>query len=626
MSKNKNTKQVKIFKKKFISSIFLLDLITIIALYLIMPTIQGYPPYSENFAFQDKVQTLTHIEQYTVILLIGMALNIISLKLYMKNIYTYINKSYKETRIEYEEILKVRKDCINVPYKLAIFEFAGILILGLLLNLIMLARPFAVVKFTLMIISLASITALSVLIISKKYLYNILESTYQKERKYEKNNGIRLKNSLSLQIQMLPFVLVVLILISLVGYSKAMNKQGETITSYYKAYLDAEEENMNNINIESLKQFLNSIPLYNEKDYYFIITPNDETIYVSNENGSISSFVLDYRDFFFEKTEGRLYENFGIDEQVYAKKLLDSTGDIWYIGFKFEVVDYELFIYYLLIDIIVLALYSILSYIWAKSMSKNSNRISENLKKILDTNTLNKENILPIMSNDELGDLSYYYNKIQEKLISQQDIISIQAKFSAIGEVAAGMAHDINSPASAIEGTINLLYDFKVDYNEEEYKLLLDNMKVAIEKILKLVNNAREQFRNHDNLNKEEFTLNEVLMSIKSAEEPSIIKERCTIIVKIEKEIKLYGIKSKLYQVIVNLIRNSLNAYKDNNLQGKIDIEAEENQNEIIIKVTDSAGGIPEEIKDDLLKKILTTRGTKGTGLRIIFSNKYCRI
>ena len=623
---NKSTKQVKKFKRKFISSIFLLDFITIIILYLIMPTIQGYPPYSENFAFQAKVQPLTHIEQYIAILLIGMALNIISLRLYMKRIYAYINKSYKNTKIEYDEILKVRKDCINVPYKLAIFEFAGILILGLLLNLIMLARPFAVVKFTLMIISLASITALSVLIISQKYLYNILESTYNKDKKYEKNNGIRIKNSLSLQIQMLPFVLVVLILISLVGYSKAMDKHGETIASYYKAYLDAKEENVEDINIVSLKQFLNSIPLYNEKDYYFIIAPNDESIYISNENGNISSFVLDYRDFFFEKTEGRLYENFGIDEQLYANKLLDSKGNIWYIGFKFEVVDYELFIYYLLIDIVVLALYSILSYIWAKNISKNSNKISENLKKILDTNSLDKETILPIMSNDELGDLSYYYNKIQEKLISQQDIISIQSKFSAIGEVAVGMAHDINSPASAIEGTVNLLYDFKVESDEEEYKLLLDNMKVAIEKILKLVNNAREQFRNHDNLSKEEFKLDELLLSIKNAEEASIIKERCTMDIKVGKEIVLYGIKSKLYQVIVNLVRNSLNAYKDNNLQGKIIIDAEENQNETIIKITDNAGGIPEEIKDDLFKKILTTRGTKGTGLRFVFSCKYYRI
>ena len=49
-------------------------------------------------------------------------------------------------------------------------------------------------------------------------------------------------------------------------------------------------------------------------------------------------------------------------------------------------------------------------------MSKNSNKISEKLKKILNTNALDKENILPVMSNDELGDLSYYYNKIQEKL------------------------------------------------------------------------------------------------------------------------------------------------------------------------------------------------------------------
>lgn len=457
---SKNTKQVKKFKTKFISSIFLLDLITIIILYLIMPTIQGYPPYSEDFAFQAKVQPLTHIEQYTAILLIGMTLNIISLKLYMKRIYAYINKTDKKEDIKYEEILKVRKDCINVPYKLALFEFFGILILGLLLNLVMLAQPFAVVKFTLMIISLASITALSVLIISQKYLYNILESTYIKDKRYERNNGIRIKNSLSLQIQMLPFVLVVLILISLVGYSKAMNKQGETITSYYKAYLEAEEEKMNNINIDSLKQFLDKIPVYNKSDYYFIITPNDETIYVSDKDGSISSFVLDYRDFFFKKTDGRLYENFGIDEQLYAKKVLDSNGKIWYIGFKFKVVDYELFIYYLLIDVIVLALYSMLSYIWAKNMSKNSNKISEKLKKILDTNTLDKENILPVMSNDELGDLSYYYNKIQEKLINQQDIISIQSKFTAVGEVAVGMAHDINSPASAIEGTVNLLYDF----------------------------------------------------------------------------------------------------------------------------------------------------------------------
>ena len=90
--------------------------------------------------------------------------------------------------------------------------------------------------------------------------------------------------------------------------------------------------------------------------------------------------------------------------------------------------------------------------------------------------------------------------------------------------------------------------------------------------------------------------------------------------------IKIYGIKSKLYQVIVNLVRNSLNAYKDNKLQGKITIEAEENKNEIVIKVIDNAGGIPEQIKDQLFNKILTTRGTKGTGLRIIFSLKYNRI
>jgi len=337
----------------------------------------------------------------------------------------------------------------------------------------------------------------------------------------------------------------------------------------------------------------------------------------------LTDFALQYKNYFYSDfTEGMIYEGFGSDEQIYAKNIIDNNGESWLVGFKFSIVDKELLFYYFAIIISLVLVYSVILRIWAKNMSNNIRRVSNNLKQILDTNTLDKASILPILSNDEIGDLSYYYNKIQDKLISQQDIISIQSKFSAIGEVAAGMAHDINSPASAIDGTISLLYDFKVENaSEEEYKILLDNMKLAIDKILKIVNNAREQFRNHDNLNNEIFTLNEVLMSIKSAEEPSIIKERCSINIEVDKEIKLYGVKSKLYQVIVNLVRNSLNAYKDNNLQGEIFINATEKKDEIIIIIKDNAGGIPDEIKSDLFNKILTTRGTKGTGLRIILSS-----
>jgi signal transduction histidine kinase len=65
----------------------------------------------------------------------------------------------------------------------------------------------------------------------------------------------------------------------------------------------------------------------------------------------------------------------------------------------------------------------------------------------------------------------------------------------------------------------------------------------------------------------------------------------------------------------MNLIRNSVLAYREKSLQGNVDINAKIEDNMCVISVTDTAGGIPEEVRDTIFKKILTTRGTKGTGL-----------
>ena len=86
----------------------------------------------------------------------------------------------------------------------------------------------------------------------------------------------------------------------------------------------------------------------------FIITPNDEEIYVSNPDGYISDFVLKYRDYFYEKSNGVLYEDFGIDEQLYTYDIKDINGDTWYIGFKYPVIDFNLLGYFMEIIIIVL--------------------------------------------------------------------------------------------------------------------------------------------------------------------------------------------------------------------------------------------------------------------------------
>lgn len=621
-NKNNNINVLKESKKKFTISIILIDLITVILTYFIMPVVQNFPPLSEDLGFQELVQPLTHIEQYSIVFVLGITIHLTAFSILMRNIKKYIDKYANNEEISTEEIFAIRKDCQNIPYKVLIMQISLFVSIGIIFNLIMLVQFFTIVKFTLMIIAITLIVSLLTFIATQRYLNQILLSTYNITLEYKKNLGYRINNTSSLILQTIPLIAVLLVILSLVGYAKATEQKGIASANYYKVYLSKMEIENSEINKNNLIAELNNIPLNNLEDSYFIVNPYTKERYNSNENKALTDFASQYKDYFYKDfTEGMLYEGFGSDEQIYATNIKDNNGENWLVGFKFSIVDETLLFYYFAIIITLVLAYAIILRIWAKNMSDNISRVSNNLKQILDNNVLDKNSILPILSNDEIGDLSYYYNKIQDQLISQQDIISIQSKFSAIGEVAAGMAHDINSPASAIDGSISLLYDFKVDEeNKEDYKILLDNMKLAIDKILKIVNNAREQFRNHDNLNNEEFTLNEVLMSMKSTEEPSIIKERCSIKIEIDNEIQLYGVKSKLYQVIVNLVRNSLNAYKDHNLKGEIYIKAIEKKNEIVIQIKDEAGGIPEEIKSDLFNKILTTRGTKGTGLRIIFS------
>jgi two-component system, NtrC family, sensor kinase len=67
-------------------------------------------------------------------------------------------------------------------------------------------------------------------------------------------------------------------------------------------------------------------------------------------------------------------------------------------------------------------------------------------------------------------------------------------------------------------------------------------------------------------------------------------------------------------QVLTNLIVNAIQAYNEKG--GKVEvIVSNAPDNKVMIRIIDFAGGIPDYIKESVFKNILTTKGTKGTGL-----------
>lgn len=437
----KNVKEVKKIKKRIFISIIIINLILLFASYKIMPIIQSYPPNSEVVEFQKSVEKFSHIEQYIMIFLIASFLQIFSLNQMMKKSIGFLNKYYRNEEINYDEIKQVRKDCVNIPYKFYIVQMAIVLILGMTITLIMITGGLAIFKFFLMILAITSLIEIIQFIVIQKELKGIMKKTFEKTDIYERNIGYRFKFSTNLILQIIPFIAVSIIIISLIGYAKATGEYAKANANYYEAYLKGRD--LNELNIDSLKVQLDSIPLKNNDDYYFIIAPNYSKVYISKKDAQISQFFKEYLNYFFEGKEGIVYEFYGTEQQAYTIKLTDSNNNNWYVGFEYSTSNIELMTYFVAIIVGALIVYTIFIYILAKNFSNNVVNVSDSLKDILEKKKYNEKNKLPIFSNDEIGDLSYYYNKIEElteknerELKDNQYVMQRQAQFAILGEFA----------------------------------------------------------------------------------------------------------------------------------------------------------------------------------------------
>ena len=141
--KTKHTKELKNFKLKLILTLLIVDAIAVILVYFIMPSVQNFPPFSEDFAFQAEVQQFTHIQQYTVVYIIGICIHLLSFSFLMKKIYKYLDKYYQKKEISYEEIKNVRKDCINIPYKIFFVQMVLITSIGIFVSLLIILNHFS---------------------------------------------------------------------------------------------------------------------------------------------------------------------------------------------------------------------------------------------------------------------------------------------------------------------------------------------------------------------------------------------------------------------------------------------------------------------------------------------------
>ena len=184
-------------------------------------------------------------------------------------------------------------------------------------------------------------------------------------------------------------------------------------------------------------------------------------------------------------------------------------------------------------------------------------------------------------------------------------------KLSSIGLLAAGIAHEVNTPITGISSYAQML--LKETPATDTRKPLLEKIEKQTFRAAEIVNGLL----NFARLNGSEFTdldLNQLIMESLSLLEHQLRRNHVDIRHSLDRSIPpVYGNAGKLQQVFVNLFLNAWDAMPSG---GTLVIETSKNDTMVVVDIHDSGTGISSEDIRKIYDPFFTTKSTgKGTGL-----------
>ena len=220
-------------------------------------------------------------------------------------------------------------------------------------------------------------------------------------------------------------------------------------------------------------------------------------------------------------------------------------------------------------------------------------------------------------TDDEFKKLNQNFNSMIERLKEQQDKLLITERYEAWETVARKLAHEIKNPLTPIQLSIDSLrekYKNKLSNENNEFEKYLETINRQIKDIEKLVN----EFSNFARMPRPILKQIDIFSLInRSLDFIKMTSKNSINLIKKTKNTLIKGDEDQLNRVFINLIKNSEEAFlekikKDPNFKGNIDIEIDDNNDYIIIRLIDNGTGITDAKK--AMTPYFTTKKT-GTGL-----------
>lgn len=217
-----------------------------------------------------------------------------------------------------------------------------------------------------------------------------------------------------------------------------------------------------------------------------------------------------------------------------------------------------------------------------------------------------KEKLISVAESNLYEEKKKLWLKREEQMLSSE-------KLKVVGELAAGMAHEIRNPITTVKGFLQM--SKASDYNVEQwYELMMGEITRVSELTTEFLQFSKPQathFKIH--------SIDECVHRVIYLTESEVVAHGHQLKYKPTK-VPMFALmdKDKMVQVLINLVKNGIEAMEEG---GTVTIRLALQGNEGIIEVEDTGCGIPEESVSELFHPFFTTK-ENGTGLGLSICHK----
>lgn len=254
-------------------------------------------------------------------------------------------------------------------------------------------------------------------------------------------------------------------------------------------------------------------------------------------------------------------------------------------------------------------------------------KIGQDMKDLVKNDGKQKIRVMELQLENEKKQSQKLYTDVSDKLTKinnfdketrkQRDKLELEVqetnkkllqaeRLSAIGELAARVAHDLRNPLSVIKASIELI-KVKTPSNENTF---LIRQVAMIERAISRMSHQIEDVLDFVRPIPIQAMKNSLLKTIKLSIEKSKIPSGISLNLPTN-DVEFEFDKDKIDVVFDNILTNSVQAIRDN---GAINIRVNENPKTIRIEIEDSGPGIPDDVLPKIFEPLVTTKQT-GTGL-----------